>query len=150
MAVDYEEGRRALEALQKDIDGFDRAVAEHLDEETERADLWTEIEVNAETLRSALTCLKALLNPDPWRPIEEAPTDGKSVLLACDYDRHGKQRVTLAWWDDQFDKSEISGCWIEGWFYDYQEDENTPMRVEFRPTHWKPLPTPPEKEGPGQ
>lgn len=92
---------------------------------------------------------EALLNPDPWRPIEEAPKDGKSVLLACDYDRHGKQRVSLAWWDDQFDKSEISGCWIEGWFYDYQEDENTPMRVEFRPTHWKPLPAPPEK-GPGQ
>ena len=76
--------------------------------------------------------------------------DGTSVLLACDYDRHGKQRVSLAWWDDQFDKSEISGCWIEGWFYDYQEDENTPMRVEFRPTHWKPLPTPPEKEVPEQ
>lgn len=142
MAVDYEEGRRLLKAKNIAFIACNR---------------WpTDIRKNI--LSAATQDLKdflfshaeALLNPDPWRPISEAPTDGKSVLLACDYDRHGKQRVSLAWWDDQFDKSEISGCWIEGWFYDYQEDENTPMRVEFRPTHWKPLPTPPEKEGPGQ
>lgn len=118
---------------------------------TDRATLLsalTAYQARAEAAEAKLS--EALLSPDPWRPIEVAPTDGTSVLLACDYDRYGKQRVTLAWWDDQFDKSEISGCWIEGWFYDYQEDENTPMRVEFRPTHWKPLPTPPEKEGPAQ
>jgi hypothetical protein len=79
-----------------------------------------------------------------WQPIETAPKGSKSVLLGCDYDRHGKQRVTLAWWDEQFEPSAVSGCWIEGWFYDPQEDQNEPMRVEFRPSHWMPLPEPPE------
>lgn len=140
MAVNYEEGRRLL--------------AEVKQWEARKGTPEYDVESHSFAILRAnsfvVTHAEALLNPDPWRPISEAPTDGKSVLLACDYDRHGKQRVSLAWWDDQFDKSEISGCWIEGWFYDYQEDENTPMRVEFRPTHWKPLPTPPEKEGPGQ
>ena len=87
--------------------------------------------------------LKKLLAKVEWQPIETAPKGRKSVLLGCDYDRHGKQRVTLAWWDDQFEPSGVSGCWIEGWFYDPQEDQNEPMRVEFRPSHWMPLPTPP-------
>lgn len=142
MAVDYEEGRRLLAAH--------KAAEAKLRRWPSAVDVADEMRASTALSNWLYAHAEALLNPDPWRPIEEAPTDGKSVLLACDYDRHGKQRVTLAWRDDQFDKSEISGCWIEGWFYDYQEDENTPMRVEFRPTHWKPLPTPPEKEGPGQ
>lgn len=47
-----EAARRRLAAL---LDEHDRDVFHHLDAETERADLWTEIEVNVEDLRAYLS-----------------------------------------------------------------------------------------------
>ena len=83
-------------------------------------------------------------NSMEWQPIETAPKD-KSILLGCDYDRYGKQRVTLGWWAERYSESSVSGKWIEGEAFDFDECEWSPMRVEFRPTHWAPLPAPPEK-----
>lgn len=71
-----------------------------------------------------------------WQPIETAPKDGTSVLLGCDYDRLGKARVTLAWWD---------GKWLESQYWNECEEEWEDCTVQFRPTHWMPLPEPPTK-----
>jgi hypothetical protein len=70
-----------------------------------------------------------------WRSIDSAPKDGTSVLLACNYDRLGKQRITLAWYE--------RGMWAEGMYWDDDADDWSVAQCEFRPTHWMPLPEPP-------
>lgn len=80
-----------------------------------------------------------------WRPIETAPRDGASVILGCNYDRHGKQRVTVAWWDDGV-AAGVFGRWVEAKHFDDYEDDWIPHYCEFRPSHWMPLPAPPEQE----
>ena len=70
-----------------------------------------------------------------WRPIETAPKDGQSILLGCNYDRHGKARVALAWWD--------KGMWLEAQYWNESEGDWENCRVEFKPSHWMPLTEPP-------
>ncbi len=84
-----------------------------------------------------------------WQPIETAPKDGTAVLTYF-------ARMV---WTDQNDKpcdlgplrDHVERCqvgWYEGgrWFYagtghDMHEDWNDPA---FLPTHWMPLPEPPQ------
>lgn len=44
----------AIEAIEKALDEFDREVQEQLSSESERADLWEELDVNASDLREVL------------------------------------------------------------------------------------------------
>jgi Protein of unknown function (DUF551) len=84
--------------------------------------------------------------PDAWMPIDEAPQDGTPVLLAAS---HG---VSVGWWEDSeptfkwrfvddFDLTPTGCC-------DHESDD----RVECNgmeadaPTHFMPLPSPPEGE----
>ena len=60
-----------------------------------------------------------------WRPIESAPTDGRSVLVFCPRaSDHGYERIRLTWRKD--------GKW--------QGANNT----SWPPTHWMPLPSSPK------
>lgn len=70
-----------------------------------------------------------------WQPIETAPKDGTAILIACNYDRMGKARVTLAWWD---------GKWLESQYWDDNDEEWIDCVCQFKPTHWMPPPEPPE------
>ncbi|MXN51857.1 hypothetical protein GR158_12065 [Shinella sp. AETb1-6] len=45
----------AIEAIEKALDEFDREVQEQLSAESERADLWEELDVNASDLREVLS-----------------------------------------------------------------------------------------------
>lgn len=64
----------------------------------------------------------------PWQPIESAPKDGESVIL---HEPH--EEPTVGWW------SRYRHKWValrSG--YDENIDDNT------KPTHWMPLPSPPQ------
>lgn len=80
--------------------------------------------------------------PQEWREIETAPKDGCDILL---YTVHPGD----SYYPEPFDAVQI-GCWDEG--------NDTPDPIWRRepgweterigtPTHWMPLPLPPEKEG---
>lgn len=66
-----------------------------------------------------------------WQPIESAPRDGTSVLVACS---HGLYSVA---WEDHN---------IEWWHVDDNKHGPYPLRGSG-PTHWMPLPPAPEKGG---
>jgi len=80
------------------------------------------------------------MTKDDWRPIEEAPTDGTFVLLWGPTDDgspfaddtyangHLPSGYAVAFFDDR-DDSWIDNCLEDIWPY---------------PTHWQPLPEPPE------
>ena len=61
-----------------------------------------------------------------WQPIETAPKDGISILVALS--RHNESITTVYW--DSYWSLNIAGS--------YAEDD------EVEPTHWMPLPEPPE------
>jgi len=63
--------------------------------------------------------------PDGWKPIETAPKDGTSLLLAHE------DAAFDGWW------SEFDGAWIDGSTNSYDEPRH------FEPTHWRELPAPP-------
>lgn len=58
-----------------------------------------------------------------WKEIASAPKDGTPILVAC----VGKTPVTCMWSQSGY------GQWV-----------SLPGRYAGRPTHWMPLPTPPE------
>ena len=71
-----------------------------------------------------------------WQPIETAPMDGAEVLLSCPVQEEG---VTLV----------VAGFWmpLAGWKAALlMRGSNTWNRGNARPTHWMPLPDPPETE----
>lgn len=98
-------------------------------------------------LRAENAALKAMLAAEEWRPIEEAPKDEVVVLIS-----NGKY-VCDAWWSPEHEwvtdyesgpdengeyPGHYEGAWIDGGL-DGSEDS-----ITYRPTHYRPLPQPPE------
>lgn len=125
MSVDYEEGRR-LDQARKDArkkwsDDLSNQALIEIGRAERAFDEW--LHANAE----------ALLNPDPWRPIEELPEkwkDGRRLLLA--FWLHNKPDTEYC---------VVAASWIdgEGWMID-EETQWYP----YPPTHFR------ELKGPGQ
>lgn len=69
-----------------------------------------------------------------WQPIETAPKDGRSILCFIPLSG-GCDRMLVLRWDD-------------GKFLGEPAQWKTDVHsfVGFDPTHWMPLPTPPEQE----
>lgn len=84
---------------------------------------------------------------DKWRDIETAPRDGTRVLLAM-----GDGDVRDGWWDGEvelvahptIDQMIWRGAWVDG---EVHGSIWGLVKVEYDPTHWQPLPSPPENEG---
>lgn len=85
-----------------------------------------------------------------WQPIETAPKDGRLIDVWCPWDGNdaGGIRLTdVAWHDgDEFDKHVGWSRITDDGYRDMVEmgptcDFGLP---EWRPTHWMPLPEPPE------
>lgn len=74
-----------------------------------------------------------------WQPIETAPKDGRDVILALVNTRGHSESPALAYWNDE-DRStdHYQSGWYESTFSDCT------YRVKFTPTHWMPIPEPPE------
>jgi len=68
-----------------------------------------------------------------WRDIESAPRDGTAVLVY----EPAEKSMAVGWWEDHY-------VWVSpgAWITDYARSD-TPV---WRPTHWQPLPSPPETE----
>jgi hypothetical protein len=77
--------------------------------------------------RAALAVLQPLLDERQWRDIESAPRDKDAHILAYD----GRDVYVAVW---QF-------CDLPGWRV-YMDGERS------NPTHWMPLPEPPESKEP--
>lgn len=71
-----------------------------------------------------------------WQPIETAPKDGSEILVSLTHSLGDDEWENVRWVDTYFDG---------GWFW-YRNRIDIP----FPPTHWIPLPTPPEQQGPPQ
>ena len=66
-----------------------------------------------------------------WHPIVSAPRDGTRILAI----RHGHSIPAVIAWN----------VWNDGWGDGPQPDEVMPVRMcVHQPTHWMPLPVPPE------
>jgi hypothetical protein len=61
-----------------------------------------------------------------WQPIETATKDSTRRWLFFPY-KHSDDQQCVGWWDDDY------GCWID------HRDSNI-----SDPTHWMPLPEPPD------
>ncbi len=89
-----------------------------------------------------------------WEPIETAPQDGTLLLLWLKEEPYGRcgyelpeeaKNWTLGFWVHRGWKSIETedaggmGGELTGWMADY-------VCLDCKPTHWMPLPTPPNKE----
>lgn len=78
-----------------------------------------------------------------WRPIETAPKDGTKVLAIMP-----GHFQSVVWYDDQFSydyneetgESDYRGAWTDGTVASFAYEEIK----ELHPTHWMPLPPPPQ------
>lgn len=89
-----------------------------------------------------LAALKGLQTERGWQPIETAPKDGSDILV---YDSEDKQTVMVFYGDSasgfgrRYGKAAMAFC-VSGSFNDSMGGFDT---VDA-PTHWMPLPEPPE------
>lgn len=75
--------------------------------------------------------------PSPWRPISEAPRDGTLIIVGRNMGNFGFVRGTAYY--------ENSGNGIEGWIARGFSEPPGELGLAH-PTHWMPLPQPPEEE----
>lgn len=76
----------------------------------------------------------ALDEPTGWQPIETAPKDGTRVLAI--WGKHGTQIIYWYSWEERPEYLVKAGaCW---------KPENQRCPINATPTHWMPLPHPPE------
>jgi hypothetical protein len=74
-----------------------------------------------------------------WQPIETAPKDGTYILLFVRTSWGGPEIHKACWEDNTYDVKCEAWCIANSTDRDY----NTSDEVEC-PTHWMPLPAPPE------
>ncbi|CAI9119573.1 DUF551 domain-containing protein [Brytella acorum] len=111
------------------------------------ASIWDDLpNSDREYYREAARVVLEAADAAAWRPIESAPRDGTECLIG--WSSTG-WHVQTAWWDAEFDTGwdeEIDdikhiGAWtggvVESW-----GDETT---LTYNPTHWMPLPAPPQE-----
>jgi hypothetical protein len=75
-----------------------------------------------------------------WRTIDSAPKDGTEIV-AIGRTTHGgsRLRASITAWYERYEDSPV---WAAGWSYVAPGYADT-----FEPTHWMPLPAPPEAHG---
>jgi hypothetical protein len=103
----------------------------------DKAELW--LEVKRESIAAALrTAYAAGAEADRWQPIETAPRDGTSILVAGGtITWHGPgTTVTL----EEVSHVNWDGA---GWWVGNDEDGE---HISCEPTHWMPLPQKPKED----
>lgn len=99
-----------------------------------------------ERFEAIVLALTAAAPTDAWRPIETAPKDATTVLIAC------PGGVLSAWWDAEFDwrfdEDEEECVPISAWTNGAVEDWGMEEARAYEPTHWMPLPASPQWETP--
>lgn len=75
--------------------------------------------------------------PNGWQPIAMAPRDGTNILI-------GGGTYSYGMWEDE----KYSGVTIARWYQDHWRGEDRQAHDDWyshNPTHWMPLPPPPEE-----
>lgn len=105
------------------------------------ADKWNEVyggESSAEYFMEFARAAIAAYEQAMWRPIEEAKKDGTLVDLFLPY---GIGRITSCFWREDGD------CGPNWYRTVIEDDQPFDFAVGCAPTHYRPLPPPPGKEG---
>ncbi len=99
----------------------------------------------AGSMRATIDAIKAALAPQ-WQPIERAPKDGTAILLT-----NGKDVAEGHWYFEEGGTTEHRD--LDGRYIDQTESDGYDGWLDWEggmqpdPTHWMPLPAPPEVEG---
>jgi len=78
---------------------------------------------------------RRLIVGEGWKPIETAPRDGTEVLL---WDEDSGGSCEVAFW------SATHSCWLEDFTADPPAGTDVVGQTVYLPTHWMPLPPPPD------
>ena len=106
--------------------------------EFDKCDLWI-ASIDELTRFAELVAQHGRNNLTSWNPIETAPKDGTDVLVM--YMNIDTQIVHNAFWlSDEGCNDNIVGWWT----YEHSEASRILLDDWMTPTHWMPLPTPPE------
>ena len=89
----------------------------------------------APSLARELLRLRAAVQAQDWRPMSEAPQDGTEIWIADAYDGCGAGR-----WDGRRWRATFRGDHV----VEYMSDFGTDYKEHEVPTHWRPLPPPPD------
>jgi len=81
-------------------------------------------------ISQALTALQTLRDKVGWQPIETAPRDGDWIIVVS-----GKNII-----------GDSDTPYLARWAQEWSSFRNG-LNNDTKPTHWMPLPTPPESEG---
>ena len=73
-----------------------------------------------------------------WQPIETAPRDGTSVLLACP----GADNIFIGAWKTAY--SELGRGDHTGWWSNGAKNASLPLQLILAPSFWMPLPEMPQ------
>lgn len=115
-----------------------------------------DIKLYEDEARVVLSALREAGAIREWRPIEEAPSKGKRVLICRPSRYNGKPVVETAWHIPQFfeedssddqvfsEEDENGNSYLKaGWYHDFDGEHFEAIDTE--PTHFQPLPQPPEE-----
>jgi len=78
-----------------------------------------------------------------WQPIETAPKDGSEILLCCVDEECGLGAIFLCQWQAEDD---APNWWIHIARDLWDDAEDLWLSTEWSPTHWVPLPSPPQRQ----
>lgn len=70
-----------------------------------------------------------------WEPIETAPKRGDCLVYCADTDEQ-----FVAYWSKSIDTDDVAWTYAR-----FRNSEGDPLSVLCRPTHWMPLPEPPNQ-----
>lgn len=81
--------------------------------------------------------------PSLWQPIATAPTDGTDILVGSNF--ASVWIVHVAWYRNEGVENGCAGPQDIGWWSYVRHCGTQEMLIgHYAPTHWLPLPTPPE------
>lgn len=138
----------ALGGIVQEIDGLFESWRAAGDSYVERKPLFDKLST---TLIRDYPTLRANLKQEEWQDISTAPKDGTDVLITSWNTAKWADGVDRSYWQTQTARF-INGHWVTE---SYPDSQYGYMEVEYitahasGPTHWQPLPTPPQskKEG---
>ena len=96
------------------------------------------LDTRGTVMAEAIAAIEELEARNQWQPIETAPKDGTEVDLwgvnHLHYNKIGVRLNNIAWGR------------VTDWIGREYEDWQTGRGEDFEPTHWMPLPQPPEQD----
>ena len=101
-------------------------------------DVWYADAVHAYARAYAAAAVAAAV--PQWQPIETAPKDGQDIIVM--YMHIETQVVHAAFWMSESDCEDTDE--VGWWSYEYSEVSRIKLDDWMTPTHWMPLPSPPE------